>query len=198
MMEQILQLDKDIFLYLNTLGGERWDGVWLFITHKLSALPLYVLMLILIYRHYGWKGTLVILVAVALMITATDQLANLFKHGFKRPRPCQESAGMTEVMRFVAKNCGRYGYFSAHAASSMAAAIFIGLSLKPWYKKLLLILVIWSLVVGYSRIYLGVHYPSDVLTGFVIGVLIGWIFYRLQIWARRKLLKEGKIPVRPT
>lgn len=197
MLEQLLQLDKDVFLYLNTLGSDKWDGFWLFVTHKFSAIPLYLFMLILIYKQYGWKGTLIILVAVALMIAATDQLSNVFKHGFKRPRPCQEVAGMTDVMRFVAERCGRYGYFSAHAASSMAAAIFLGLSLKPWYKRLLLILVIWSVIVGYSRIYLGVHYPLDVLTGFIIGILIGWIFYLLQVWSRRKLIKQVKIPVRP-
>jgi len=129
MLDQLLQLDTEIFLFLNNLGSEPWDGLWLFITHKFSSIPLYIFLLYLIYRNYGLKGTLVVVVCVALMITATDQISSLFKYGIRRPRPCQVEE-LKEYMRFVASGCGRYGYFSAHAASSMAAAVFLGLSLQ--------------------------------------------------------------------
>lgn len=190
MLDQLLQWDKDLFLFFNGMGSEKWDGLWLFITHKFSSIPLYATLLYLIYREFGWKETLVIVICVALMITATDQFANLFKHGFKRPRPCQFSAGMTDQMRFIAQNCGRYGYFSAHAASAMAAAIYVSCILKHRYKLLPVILLIWALLTGYSRIYLGVHYPFDVLTGMIIGLLFGYLFYILQKWARRKFVKQ--------
>lgn len=185
MLEQLVEYDTELFLFLNNLGNTSWDGFWQFVTEKWSSIPLYVILLYLIYKHYGWKGTVVILVSVALMITATDQLSNLFKNGIKRPRPCQLEE-LKESMRFVAVRCGRYGYFSAHAASSMAAAVFLGLTLRKWFKYLPFLLLIWAVLTGYSRIYLGVHYPLDVITGMAIGGFLGWIFYLLQMWGQRK------------
>lgn len=143
------------------------------------------MLLYLIFKNYGWKGTLVIVVCVALMITVTDQISGLFKYGIKRPRPCQVEE-IREHMRFVAVRCGRFGYFSAHAASSMAAAVFLGLSLQKWYKYLPFLLLFWAVITGYSRIYLGVHYPLDVLTGMAFGGFVGWLFFLLQKWGQRK------------
>jgi len=186
-MEELMQLDEELFIFLNNLGTTTWDGFWLFITNKFASIPLYVVLLYLLYKNYGLKPTLVILVLVAGMITCTDQLANVFKHGFQRPRPCQED--LIEQARYIAVRCGRYGYFSAHAASSTALAIFIGLLLKRFYKYIFAFMLIWALVVSYSRIYVGVHYPGDVLTGIVIGTLIGVIFYQLFKFINYKYFK---------
>lgn len=184
-MEQLLEYDKQLFLYLNSLGARGWDNLWLFITHKLYAAPLYALLLFLIYKKYGTKGAIITVVTVAAMIACTDQLANIFKHGIQRPRPCRvlEWKGF---IRIIAPRCGRYGYFSGHAANSMAAAIFAGLALRSKYFYLILVLLFWSCLVGYSRIYLGVHYPGDVLTGWIVGGSIGYAFYRLQQFLVKK------------
>ncbi|UAB81265.1 phosphatase PAP2 family protein [Marixanthomonas sp. SCSIO 43207] len=192
MIEELVKYDTELFLFLNKLGNTSWDGFWRIVTEKWSSIPIYAVLLYLIYKHYGLKGTLIIFVSVALMITATDQLSNLFKHGIKRPRPCQVES-LRETMRYVAERCGRYGYFSAHAASSMAAAVFLGLSLKKWYVYLPFLLLFWSAVVAYSRIYLGVHYPLDIITGMLIGGLLGWGFYKFQIWAQRRFLKDSAV-----
>lgn len=192
MLEEILIYDTEVFQYLNALGNTSWDGFWLIITYKFTAIPLYALLLYLVYKHYGLRGALVIVLCVALMITSTDQIANLFKHGFKRPRPCQLEE-LKPTIRQIAKNCGRYGYFSAHAASSMAAAIFLSLSLKKWYKFLPAILFVWAVLVGYSRIYLGVHYPLDVITGMTIGGILGVLYYRLQLWGQNKFNPYWKL-----
>lgn len=185
MLDQILHYDTEFFLFLNNLGSEPWDGLWTFITHKFSSIPIYIFLLYLVYKNYGLKGTLVIIVCVALMITATDQIASLFKYGIRRPRPCQVAA-IKEQMRFIADGCGRYGYFSAHAASSMAAAVFLGLSLQRWYKYLPFLLLFWAVITGYSRIYLGVHYPLDVTSGMVFGGFTGWLFYLLQLKGQQR------------
>lgn len=190
MIETLLKYDTDLFLFLNSLGSETWDGFWLIVTAKWSSIPLYAVLLYLIYKHYGIKATLIVMVSVALMITATDQLANLFKYGIQRPRPCQVEA-LKGTMRFVADICGRYGYFSAHAASSMAAAVFLGLLLKKWYNYLPFLLLFWAVIIGYSRIYLGVHYPLDVITGMFFGGILGWVFFRLQRRAREKFISSS-------
>ncbi|HAV54751.1 MAG TPA: phosphatase PAP2 family protein [Aequorivita sp.] len=185
MLDQLLKYDTDLFLFLNNLGNTSWDGFWRFVTEKWSSIPLYAFLLYLVFKHYGWKGTLVIIVCVALMITATDQIASLFKYGIKRPRPCKVEE-LQPLMRYVADGCGRFGYFSAHAASSMAAAVFLGLSLQKWYKYLPFLLLFWAVITGYSRIYLGVHYPLDVISGMAFGGLTGWLFYLIQKWGQRK------------
>ncbi|RDK84775.1 phosphatase PAP2 family protein [Marinirhabdus gelatinilytica] len=186
MIEQLLEYDTELFLFLNNLGSDRWDGFWRFVTEKWSSIPLYLVLLFMIYKHFKLKGTLVILVCAALLITATDQLANLFKYVlFQRPRPCRVET-LQEVMRFVADGCGRYGYFSAHAASSMGAAVFLGLILQKWYRYLPFLLLFWAVLTAYSRIYLGVHYPLDIITGMFFGGLLGWLFYNIQLWGRRK------------
>ena len=186
MLEQLLTYDTDLFLYLNNLGSERWDGVWRFITEKYASIPLYLVLLFLVFKKLGWKGTVVVMVSATLMIAATDQLANLFKYVlFQRPRPCRVET-LKPIMRFVADGCGRYGYFSAHAASTMAAAVFLGLLLRKPFRFLPFLLLFWAAVVAYSRIYLGVHYPLDIVTGMFFGALIGYGTYRMQEWAQVK------------
>ncbi len=175
----VQRLDEQLFVFLNSLGSERWDGLWLFVTNKFSWIPFYVALMYLVHRHYGLKNMLVVMALIVVMITVTDQLANLFKHGFERPRPCREEH-LKEIIRYVAPRCGRYGFFSAHAASSMALAVFLGSLFRKTYKYLVLLLLFWASIVGFSRIYLGVHYPLDILTGMVIGALVGFLIYKIS------------------
>jgi undecaprenyl-diphosphatase len=184
MIEQLLTYDTELFLYLNNLGNESWDGFWLIVTEKWSSIPLYALLLYLIYQKFGPKGTLLVLLVIAAMITATDQLANLFKYGIQRPRPCRVEA-LQDQMRFIAHGCGRFGFFSAHAANSMATAVFVGLLLRPSFRYLPFLLLLWSATVAYSRIYLGVHYPLDIISGMAAGGLLGFAFYRLNVWVQQ-------------
>ena len=168
-MEQLLQLDSDLFLYLNSLGTDTWDGFWMFITGKWNAIPLYGVLLVLIYKKIGFKPTLYTLIVVGAMIVLTDQITKYFKFTLLlRERPCYE---LESQVRLVKDWCGsRGGYFSAHASNAMALAVFIGIVLKPYFKYIQLVLFLWAFMVGYSRIYIGVHYPGDVITGFIFGV----------------------------
>jgi len=177
-MEELIQLDQELFLYLNNLGSATWDWFWVFITHKFASIPLYAFLLYLLYKNYGLKPTIVTVVLVAGLITCTDQLANVFKDYFERPRPCKED--FIAEGRMLLDYCGSYGYFSAHAASSMALAFYLGNILKHWYKYAFVSLIFWAVIVGYSRIYVGKHYPGDVITGIIIGALLGFGFYKLQ------------------
>ncbi|TVZ51866.1 phosphatase PAP2 family protein [Dokdonia sp. Hel_I_53] len=184
-MDQLISYDQELFLFLNGLGNSTWDQFWLIVTNKLSSIPLYALLLIFIYKSYGFKGTIITVISVALLITCVDQLANIFKHGFMRPRPCRVEE-FKEVIRYVAVRCGRYGYYSAHAGNSMAVAVFTGMVLRSTKKHLLFVLLFWAVLVGYSRIYVGVHYPGDVLSGWVVGAILGYTFYIIQQYFIRK------------
>ena len=188
MLEELVQLDKQLFLFLNGLGTETWDGFWRYLSRTLSfvTLPLFALLLFLSYRVYGLKATGVLLIIVTLLITCTDQLSNFFKYGIGRLRPCYNEELM-HVMRLVKGYCGgKFSFFSAHAANSAALAGFYAVLFRKKYRLVAIFLVIWAILVGYSRIYIGVHFPLDVLTGLAIGFLFGWLFSRLYIFTLQK------------
>jgi len=179
MFDSLISKDIELLIYLNNLGTVQWDGFWLFVTNKYSAIPLYLFLLYFTYKYYGLKKTLVVVLFVVLLITVSDQTSNLFKYGFKRLRPCHDN-NISHLVRLVKSRCGGlYSYFSAHAANSMAIAIFFGLLLRDKFKYILYILIVWAFLVAYSRVYIGVHFPLDVLTGMFLGLLNGVILFKL-------------------
>ena len=161
----------------------------IFINEDLKAYIIQIIDATRDYKKFGLKTFLFSVLLIVFMITFTDQICNAFKHGFKRFRPCRQE-GVMEQMRFIAKRCGRYGFFSAHAASSMAAAVFSGLLLRPYYKKLIFILLLWSATVAYSRIYVGVHYPLDILVGAMLGVGCSYLVVLLNGWLAKTYAKR--------
>ena len=187
MLEQIVHLDQELFLFLNGLGTETWDGFWMFMTRTRNSAPLYALLLYLVYKNFGTKKTIIVLVGIALLITCTDQLSNFFKYGIGRLRPCHDPE-ISHVMRLVKSYCGgKFGYFSAHAANSFAPATFFVLLFKNKVKFIGWVLILWAMIVAYSRIYIGVHYPLDVVTGAAIGAFFGWVFYKLTMLTFKKI-----------
>lgn len=186
MLEELIQLDKELFLFLNNLGTPNWDGFWMFLTNKFSAIPLYAFLLFMSYRQFGTKKTLVLLVSVALLITTTNGLADFFKYGVQRLRPCYDTE-LDGLVRLVKKSCGgRFSYFSAHAANSFAVAFFFTFLLRSRFKYIGVLLIFWAILVSYSRIYIGVHFPLDILTGAVVGLIFSWVFAKLYIFAIHK------------
>lgn len=189
MLDSLIHKDIELLIYLNNLGSLQWDGFWLFITNKYSAIPLYLVLLYFTYKYYGLKRTFIAVLFVVLLITVSDQTCNLFKYGFKRLRPCHDE-NVSQFIRMVKDSCGGlYGYFSAHAANSMSIAVFFGLLLKRKNNYLFPILIIWALAAAYSRIYIGVHYPLDVITGVLLGVIYGTLFYKLYKLFLQKFIK---------
>jgi len=187
MWETLIQNDKELFLFLNQMGTDTWDSFWMFITHKFSAIPLYLGLLFLTFRKFGLKATVVLLVTVALMISVTNGLADFFKYGIQRLRPCFDPE-VNEAVRLVKMHCGgKYGYFSAHASNIFAVAIFFSILLKSKSRYIGIFLIVWAFLVGYSRIYIGVHFPLDVFSGAVIGLFFGWLFAKLYIFALHRL-----------
>lgn len=181
MIDQLVTYDKELFLFLNGLGTPTWDSFWMFITNKYYAIPLYAFLLVLIIKTHKTKEIIFTLILVALLITITDQTANLFKKTlFLRSRPCH-TPDLENFMRLVKDGCGgSYGYFSGHASNAMALATFIGLVLRNHYKNLIFMLLFWAAMVGYSRIYIGVHFPGDVVTGMIVGAIYGGLLFKLR------------------
>ena len=182
------QLDKTLFLFLNSLNSPFMDRVMWAVSGKLTWLPLYIFMLVLIGIKHK-KKILIIIPLIALVITITDQASvHAFKEVFERLRPCHEPA-LQGIVHLVNEKCGgQYGFVSSHAANSFGAALLsLLLVRKKWFTLLVLV---WAILVGYSRIYLGVHYPGDIIGGAVVGVVTGWMIYLLYRWIDRKYLRS--------
>ena len=108
MLDAILELDRDLLLYLNHLGQDRWDAFWFAMTNKINSIPLYATILFLMGRGLGKKGVLFLVVVIVTMVTFTDQITNLFKDGFERLRPCAQQ-GVVELLRLG--ECSGFGFF---------------------------------------------------------------------------------------
>ncbi|OIQ22547.1 MAG: phosphatase PAP2 family protein [Flavobacterium sp. MedPE-SWcel] len=183
MLEWLLELDQNVFIYLNSLGSESWDGLWSQITKQLNWIPLFVVILYLAFKNLGWRHLLLLVVMIALLITITDQTTNLFKHGFQRLRPCS-NPDLDGLIRAV-KQRKSFSFFSGHASNSMATSFLLYKILRPKVKYIGFIFL-WPLIFAYSRIYLGLHYPLDILSGYVWGLLMSSLVLVLYRYLRNR------------
>tara|TARA_Y100000994_G_C15544319_1_gene381300 strand:+ start:119 stop:706 length:588 start_codon:yes stop_codon:yes gene_type:complete len=181
MIEEILKLDSKLFLYLNNLGTPEFDSFWTTLS-KIEANILMYLFLICLFFYVQkirpkFLNVFCLMFVIALMITITDQGANLFKDSFQRLRPCYNES-IKDSLRLVKENCGgKYGFFSAHASNSFSLAIFFGLLFKNRIRYIILITIVYASLISYSRIYLGVHFPIDIIIGSSFGLSVGFIMY---------------------
>ena len=183
MLDKLLSLDVQLFVYLNGLGSEVYDGFWLFITKQFNWIPFFLFLFYLIYKKIGGKQTLYVLLFIAVLVLITDQFTNLVKYSFQRLRPCN-NPDIHSVIRIV-KSSKSFSFFSGHASNTMACAVFIYLLLKPYFKYMFL-LFIWPLIFAYSRIYLGLHYPLDIFCGYLFGMMTGLFVFRIYQFTQIK------------
>ena len=187
MIEKILDLDSYLFLYLNNLGSQYYDNFWIFLSRTEANVMFYLVVLIAyIYSINNKKRTKILfhlIIAIAILITISDQTSNLFKDSFQRLRPCYNEL-ISDSLRLVKDSCGgRYGFFSAHASNSFSLAIFFGLLLRSSNRLLILLFAIYAFLISYSRIYLGVHYPIDILVGTIFGTINAIVLYKIYLYS---------------
>ena len=172
--------DRNLFLAMNFDGGAWMDAMMWFASGKLSWLPLYLLILWLIWHRYGWKTLAMAVLFVAVGVALSDQICNLFKSSIPclRPTHTEEIAALIHTVREY--RGGLYGTVSAHAATTMFVCCFtVPLIRRRWFS---IVMTLWVVLVCYSRIYLGAHFPLQILFGLLTG---GLVAYGLRIlWKR--------------
>ncbi|WP_397446608.1 phosphatase PAP2 family protein [Polaribacter sp. R77954] len=174
MFESIIQKDKELLVFLNSLGSEQWDPFWLLITNQLHWTPLFLFIFYLIIKSFGWKRGGVMILAMILLVAFSDQFVNLIKDSTARLRPNNDPQ-IKDSLRTLIKPQS-FSFISGHATTSTFFSVFVVLLLRKKFKYIYLILL-FPLVFAYSRLYLGVHFPIDISLGILTGVLLANIYY---------------------
>lgn len=189
MLEYLKQWDRDLFIYLNNIGIEKYDGFWVFITQVSSWAPLYILFIGLIFYYYRRQKAQTVLFYLTLVIVLTVSVTGVVKEYVARLRPGEVEA-LAELIRVLQKP-SRYSFFSGHASFSFSLATFVVLALRN-YTKWIYLSFLWSVLFVLSRLYVGVHYPSDLFVGAGVGMIIAAAGHlQCQKVLHRKKLKHS-------
>ncbi|MEA3317204.1 MAG: phosphatase PAP2 family protein [Bacteroidota bacterium] len=189
MLETIKNLDTNLFKILNNIHSPFFDDVMWFISAKETWFPLYLIIIIFIIYKYK-KQSVLLLLSIAVLITLADQTSvHLFKDVFQRLRPCH-SPQLQDIVHLVHNKCGgKYGFVSSHATNVFSIALFLGLVFKN--RTFTISIFIWAAIVSYSRVYLGVHYPLDIICGAILGCLIAYLTYKIYRFTLALLIQKN-------
>lgn len=180
LVHSIISLDHEAFLLINGFHSPFWDAVMWQISEPITWIPVYVFFLYLIQRRYGWRGLGIAVPVIALMIFLTDTgSVMLFKNTVQRLRPSHVEA-LSGSIHLLAGNDGElyrggsFGFVSSHASNHFGIAIFMAGLLSGVRRWITPVLLLWAGIICYSRIYVGVHFPLDILVGALYGGIIGF------------------------
>ncbi len=174
MIERFKLSENGFFLILNGIHSPFWDGVMGIVTHRFTWIPLYIYLIYYLFRNFSsnkWLNLIFVLLSVGLADRITSGLMKPF---FERFRPCHDPA-ISQWVHVVGNCGGQFGFASSHAANSFALVLCFYLLLKMNHlknQKLIYLLSFWAILVSYSRIYVGVHFPSDIVVGALVGSII--------------------------
>ena len=177
MWQEILHIDQQLLLALNGSWGPGWDNFFHIVTARLTWVPLYALILYFAWRKIGTRNLLWMILCLGVAVIAADQICNFFKYFTPKLRPSHTPAIQAFVHTVHGYRGGLYGTVSAHAAISFTLALFsLRLFQVKWFTGVILF---WAILICYSRIYAGLHFPMDILFGTILGILLGCLAFNI-------------------
>ena len=190
-MGTLSNIDNQFFLFLNSLHSDGLDKVMVLVTDMWVWLPLYLLLIYWTVKQYGKRCWWVFL-AMGLVVLCSDQLAShVCKPLFHRLRPCYNADFQDLIHLPKGMAGGKYGFVSSHASNTFAIATFLTPALRKYRPWTAIVLFLWAVISSYSRIYIGFHYPGDIVCGAILGILIGLILWKVfQLVVVRKVWKS--------
>ena len=185
MLQNLIELDQKLFLFLNNAGVQALDPVMIFFSSMWFWAPAYLFAAFFLIKKSGLRGLIGIAFLLITLVLSDQISVNLFKEVFQRLRPCHDPLLLDQV-RLVADHCGgQWGFVSSHATNSFGLMmISAGLIRRKYFT---LAIILWALLTSYSRIYLGVHYPGDVMGGILLGLLLGFLVLLAHNWTQKKI-----------
>lgn len=183
-MNGLIEIDQSVFLYLNGKHTPFWDAVMVLFTGTGFWLLFYLPLLYFIIKKYGVKA-FVVLFMLAFAILISDQFSGLIKDTVQRFRPTHDP-GIQSLVHSVVTKGGQYGFFSSHASNAFTTAAFTAFLFRN--SRYSLVILFWATLISYTRIYLGLHYPLDILAGMTFGIFLGYGTYKLLIFLEKNFL----------
>jgi len=188
MLEKELKLERELFLFLNEFSSPFWDNVMYIYSYKFAWIPFYLCFVFVFCFRKNWKEITLAILAVTLIVFFCDFLSSSWsKPFFQRFRPTHHPDFKDVVNIAFDYRGGRYGFFSGHAANSFGFATLISLMFRN--SILTITIFIFAIITAYTRIYLGVHFISDIVVGTIAGIIVGFFVYELYIIGRKYWLK---------
>lgn len=179
MLDKLELLDRELFLAINGWHAPMFDNIMYYVSQIWVFAPVFVYWLYMVFNRYGLKKLLILIGFLGLLVLLTDQTSNITKHAIKRYRPTHNLEIQSKVHTVNEYKGGLYGFFSGHSTNTFGVAMLLFLIFRKESILFRMVFFAWAALTAYSRIYLGVHYPSDIFVGFVVGIFWGYVVYRL-------------------